>query len=343
MTGHYGRDQWGRTPRPPFHLHVQAVMDEVHLPSITPDLVGALREANAESPHDLESRGFERREFNPSPQVRFTAWRHPDKPTGPGHLFLHGGGMVSGNRFAAGDMVPPLLDEGGVLCTIEYRLAPEHPAPVPVEDCIAAVTWAVEHADEVGFDPERVLLAGTSAGGGLAAGVLLALRDRQGPRLLGAWLNCPMLDDRNATVSAQQFHELGLFWDGVSNDTGWDALLGEARGTERVRVYDAPARESWLGDLPPVLVTVGSAEVFRDEAVDFASRIWRDGGECELLVVPGGTHSYVGAAPDSSITKLHQHVVEEWMDALFHPDDPAGAGAAIEQLEPLEKVYSGQG
>lgn len=161
MTGHYGRDQWGRTPRPPFHPHVQAVMDEVHLPSITPDLVGALREANAESPHDLESRGFERREFNPSPQVRFTAWRHPDKPTGPGHLFLHGGGMVSGNRFAAGDMVPPLLDEGGVLCTIEYRLAPEHPAPVPVEDCIAAVTWAVEHADEVGFDPERVLLAGT--------------------------------------------------------------------------------------------------------------------------------------------------------------------------------------
>lgn len=89
-------------------------------------------------------------------------------------------------------------------------------------------------------------------------------------------------------------------------------------------------------------MTVGSAEVFRDEAVDFASRIWRDGGECELLVVPGGTHSYVGAAPDSSITKLHQHVVEEWMDALFHPDDPAGAGAAIEQLEPLEKVYSGQ-
>lgn len=339
-------DALGRLPRPPFHPHVQAVMEAVRLPSITPGLIGNLREANAEDPEELERRGFERTE-HPVPAHgggtnRLTTWRPRGAGVGPGYLFIHGGGMVSGNRFAAGDMVPPLLEEGGVLASIEYRLAPEHPAPVPVEDCHLAVSWALEHADELGFDPDRTLLAGTSAGGGLAAGVLLRLRDRGGPRLAGGWLNCPMLDDRSDSVSAQQFHRLGLFWDGVSNRTGWQALLGEACGTDAVRVYDAPARADWLGGLPPLLVTVGSAEVFRDEDVAFASAVWRDGGDCQLMVVPGGTHSYVGAAPDSDIAAVHQEVVQRWIASRLDPDQPDGARAAIKQLRPLEDCYPPQ-
>lgn len=61
--------------------------------------------------------------------------------------------------------------------------------------------------------------------------------------------------------------------------------------------------------------------------------------DCQLLVVPGGTHSYTDAAPDASITSLHTEVVQRWVESLLHPDDPAGAQRAVEELKPLEECY----
>ena len=88
--------------------------------------------------------------------------------------------------------------------SVEYRLAPETPHPGPVEDCYAGLLWTVEHADELGVDPERIVVVGGSAGGGLAAALALLARDRGGPALAGQLLMCPMLDDRNDTPSAHQ-------------------------------------------------------------------------------------------------------------------------------------------
>lgn len=86
--------------------------------------------------------------------------------------------------------------------SVEYRLAPEHPHPALVEDCYAGLKWTAEHAGELGFDPERIIVAGASAGGGLTAAVALLARDRGTPALLGQVLLCPMLDDRNDTPPA---------------------------------------------------------------------------------------------------------------------------------------------
>ncbi len=77
---------------------------------------------------------------------------------------------------------------------------------------------------------------------------------------------CPMLDDRNKTVSSHQFIGIGV-WDRGSNDTGWNAYLGERRGTGDVSIYASPSRATDLADLPAAFIDVGSAEVFRDEAV----------------------------------------------------------------------------
>ncbi len=99
-----------------------------------------------------------------------------------------------------------------VAVSAEYRLAPENPDPAPVEDCYAGLVWTAGHAEELGFDPERLIIAGASAGGGLAAGVALLARDRGGPTLAGQVLICPMLDDRNETVSSYQIDGFGL-WD----------------------------------------------------------------------------------------------------------------------------------
>jgi len=115
----------------------------------------------------------------------------------------------------------------------KYRLAPEHPHPAPVGDCYADLRWAAENAKDIGIDPERILVAGSSAGGGLAAALALLARDRGGPALIGQLLEYPMLDDRNDSCSSHQLASAAI-WDRVANETGWTALLGAERGGPNV-------------------------------------------------------------------------------------------------------------
>ncbi len=140
--------------------------------------------------------------------------------------------------------------------TVEYRLAPEFPDPYPREDMYAALEWTASHADALGIRPDRLVVAGASAGGGLAAGMALAARDRGGPPLVGQVLDYPMLDDRGITTSMHQFDGVGV-WDRVSNQTGWRALLGDTYGTEAVSPYAAPSRAGDLRGLPPAFIDVG--------------------------------------------------------------------------------------
>ena len=247
---------------------------------------------------------------------------------GPLFLSLHGGGLVMGCRFnGLVTVVPWLRRYGGVIVSPEYRLAPEDRAPAGVEDCYATLCWAVEHAEELGADPERVVVVGPSAGGGLSAGTLLMARDRQGPAVLGGLLDYPMLDDRTGmphwqdSVSARQYPNDGT-WPTAYNNVAWDAALGERRGTDLVTPYEAPARAAWLGGLPPLFISVASAEIFRDENVAFASRVWRDGGDAELHVYPGGTHSmeFVNARwLAQGLTAAR----DLWVDRLLRPEDPS--------------------
>ncbi|TNY34726.1 hypothetical protein EIO00_22320 [Thermomonospora catenispora] len=131
-----------------------------------------------------------------------------------------------------------LAELGLVAVSVEYRLAPEHPHPAQIEDCYAGLTWTAEHAGELGIDPGRIIVAGVSAGGGLAAAMALLARDRGGPALAGQMLLCPMLDDRNDTPSAHQMAGRGV-WDRTANETAWNAVLGEARGGPEVSCYAA--------------------------------------------------------------------------------------------------------
>jgi acetyl esterase/lipase len=227
---------------------------------------------------------------------------------------IHGGGMVFGDR--QGNELPPFLDIahalGLVLVSVEYRLAPENPHPVPVEDCYAGLVWTAAHAAELGIDPARMVVAGVSAGGGLAAATALAARDRNGPALAGQMLLSPMLDDRNSTYSAAQMDGLG-FWDRGSNLMGWTALLGERRGGPDVPAYAAPARADDLAGLPPALLDVGSAETFRDEVANYALRIWQAGGDAELHVWPGGFHGFYLLAPGATVSRRAVRQWREWL------------------------------
>ena len=221
----------------------------------------------------------------------------------PGVYFVHGGGMVLGTRHHGAGELASWVEEAGVAgVSVEYRLAPEHPHPAPVEDCYAGLTWTAAQASELGIDSSPLIIAGQSAGGGLAAGTALMARDRGGPPLSHQILVCPMLDDRGITPSAQEIDHVG-FWGRISNLTGWTALLGEARGGPDVSPYAAPGRATDLSGLPATFIDVGTVDMFRDEDIDYAARLSRAGVSVELHLWPGGFHGFEDAAPDSKLTQ----------------------------------------
>ena len=221
----------------------------------------------------------------------------------PGLYHIHGGGMVMGTSRTGADELAAWVEEVGVVAvSVEYRLAPEHPHPAPVEDCYAGLAWTAAHADELGIDPSRLVIARASAGGGLAAGTALMARDRGGPALSHQILMCPMLDDRAVTASSRELDREGL-WDRASNLTGWTALLGAACGGPDVSPYAAPARAQDLAGLPPAYIDVGTVETFRDEAIDYAARLCRVGVSAELHVWAGGFHGFDIMAPQAAVSQ----------------------------------------
>lgn len=231
----------------------------------------------------------------------------------PGIYHTHGGGMVMGPRESGADEVAQLVAQvGAVGVSVEYRLAPEHPDPAPVLDCYAGLVWTAEHAAELGIDPDRILIMGTSAGGGLAAGTALLARDRGGPALTHQVLICPMLDDRFVTPSSGELDGEGV-WDRNANAFGWTALLGERRGGPDVSPYAAPARATDLSGLPRSYLDCGSVETFRDETIDYAQRLSQAGVAADLHIWGGGFHGFDGFVPQAAISRAARATRQEFL------------------------------
>ncbi|WP_214105419.1 alpha/beta hydrolase fold domain-containing protein [Acrocarpospora catenulata] len=313
---------------PPFDPELAAALSAMAgfiPPSLTLEMLPALRETPISLPEvDLSRDGaVELRELTVpgpagEPDISLLVLRPAGEPGPvPALYHIHGGGMIMGDaRMIPAELVDMIVELKLAIVSVEYRLAPDHPHPAPVEDSYAGLVWTAKHADEIGVDPGRILVAGASAGGGLAAAVALLARDRSGPALIGQMLICPMLDDRNDTVSSHQMAGLGV-WDRTSNDTGWTALLGDQRGGPGVSPYAAPARAADLSGLPPAFVDVGSAETFRDEDVAYATGIWQAGGVAELHVWPGGFHGFDMMAPHAAISQAAKAARLDWLRRIL--------------------------
>ena len=126
-----------------------------------------------------------------------------------------------------------------------------------------------------------------------------------------------MLDDRDASPSAHQFSG-GALWSREANVFGWSSLLGDRANTENVSIYAAPARATDLSGLPPTFLDVGSAEVFRDETIDYAQKIWAAGGRAELHVYAGGFHGFE-AVTTAAVSARCQAMRKAWVERYL-PD-----------------------
>ena len=214
-------------------------------------------------------------------------------------LYIHGGGMVLGSMDLYDKVPATYVAESGVpMLSVDYRLAPEHPHPVPVEDCFGALTWLHEHAAEYGIDPARIAVMGDSAGGGLAAATAILARDRGLP-LARQILIYPMLDDRNVVPDPELVPFAMWSYDG--NITGWGALLGDQRGSADVPPSAAPARETNFAGLAPAYIEVGELDIFRDEDIEYAQRLGRAGVSAELHVHTGVPHGFDAIAAGSGL------------------------------------------
>jgi acetyl esterase/lipase len=222
----------------------------------------------------------------------------------PAVLHTHGGGYFLGSAAAGIPELQVLAQTLGCLVvTVDYRLAPETRFPGSLEDNYAALKWLHANAEELGADRSRLVLAGESAGGGHAAMLAIAARDRGEVPVMFQSLVYPMLDDRTGSTRQPPAHIGTFLWTREYNRLGWNALLGKSAGGPDVPAGAVPSRIDNLAGLAPAWIGVGSLDLFLDEDVEYARRLINAGISTELVVMPGAYHGFDVLAPGASISK----------------------------------------
>jgi acetyl esterase/lipase len=181
---------------------------------------------------------------------------------------------------------------GVTVASVEYRLAPEHPYPAPLEDCYSALTWL---AGLPAVDPQRVAIGGASAGAGLAAALALLARDRGEVTPSFQLPAYPMPDDRSSLTAENPNYRL---WNTRSNQFGWTAYLGDA--DPRIAV---PGRRDDLNGVAPAWIGVGTHDLFHDEDLAYAERLRAAGVPCQVEVVSGVFHGFDLVVPKAQVSQ----------------------------------------
>jgi acetyl esterase len=226
-------------------------------------------------------------------------------------LYLHGGGWVVGGL----EMNDPLCRRlvsltGAVVASLDYRLAPEDPYPAALDDCVEALSWARENASTLGGDAGSVAVAGTSAGGNLAAGLALLVRDRGLPPLAAQVLLYPVLDPRMDTSSYASY---GTNYYLEARQMAW--YWHQYVGTDLTGVpgYAAPATVADVRGLAPALIVSAEFDPLRDEAENYAARLAAAGVPTRMIRIDGQIHSFLSfigvmTAVDAAVADIAQAI-----------------------------------
>jgi acetyl esterase/lipase len=236
----------------------------------------------------------------------------------PALYWIHGGGYVMGDIEMDDRLMMQLVKRIGCVCvSVDYRLAPENPFPIPVEDCYAGLKWLHAYAGELGVESTRIAIGGASGGGGLCAGLALMVRDRREVPVVFQLLIYPMIDDRNVTPASQAITDPRM-WNRESNRLGWKAYLGRDGGGADVSPYAAASRATDLKNLPPAYIPVGALDLFVDENIEYAQRLIQAGVPTELHVYPGAFHGFDLFAPSAKVSKQFKADRDDALKRALH-------------------------
>lgn len=223
----------------------------------------------------------------------------------PVFVFFHGGGWVLGT-----------LDEYDVLCqeicrqasciviSVDYRLAPQYPFPIPLYDCYAATKWVAENIQKMGGDPKRLAIGGDSAGGNLAAAVTLIAKDKNSPLIQRQVLIYPALNAQFNTLSYYLFAN-GYYLTRELMQLFWKMYLQSSNDSQNY--YACPLLAPTLSHLPPALIQVADADPLRDEALGYAWRLHEDQVPVRLIRYPT-IHGFISFNPELDVA--HQGIKE---------------------------------
>jgi acetyl esterase len=216
-------------------------------------------------------------------------YRSEEQPTGI-LVYFHGGGFVLGSIGLMDNVARELAyASGAVVISVEYRLAPENPYPLGLDDCMVVSRWAVANTKRFGVPASAVAVAGESAGGNLAAAVSLKLRDEGDVALAGQVLIYPATAGSGTTQSREQFD--GLVINLKASDYFWNSYAaGRDLDSDP---YAAPLSATSFVNLPPALVLLGGCDMLRDEGRQYAALLRGGGVPVEEVCYPGQPHGFV--------------------------------------------------
>lgn len=231
--------------------------------------------------------------FVPGGRIRIHVYRPLEARTRGAFFHIHGGGFTLGSvddGFNVAKCAHICAQVGCVVTTVDYRLAPESPYPVPPEDCYAALCWVVDNAASFGVDETRIVIGGESAGGNLAAVVALMARDRQGPDLAFQLLEVPVTDMSAASKTHPSLHRFGRGYglDAAVIDAFEAAYLPERN--DRESGYASPLRAHDLRGLPPAHLVTAEFDPLRDSGEAYARRLYEAGVRTTVHRFLGQTH-----------------------------------------------------
>ena len=190
---------------------------------------------------------------------------------------------------------------------VDYRLAPNYPFPIPVEDCYCAYLWAIENASELGIDKSRIVIGGDSAGGNLAASVTLMLSERKEQLPNGVMLIYPVVDRRMETESMKRYTDTPL-WNAELSKMMWKAYLKDV-SVDNVK-YASPIEAERLNCFPRTYIEVAEFDCLHDEGIEFADRLKQEGVVVELYEEKGTCHGFE--------TALKSTILENAMARRIH-------------------------